>query len=78
MQKVTTAVSSVDFLGWHGEHCFVVRHEDPTSLAHSQILVQNYILPSTRSHTLILTHTLIHQATCIHPTHMNVQVQGKD
>ena len=28
-RKVATAIPSLDFLGWHGEHYVIVRHDDP-------------------------------------------------
>ena len=55
-RKVATAVPSVDFLGWHGEHYVVVRR-DPHSQLHSTLHSASHLHSHTYAHPPSHTHS---------------------
>jgi len=55
-KKVATVVPTVDFLGWHGEHYVIVRHDD--NQPHS---------PSTPTQSHSTLHTTSHSHPYAHP-----------
>lgn len=59
-RKVVTAVPSVDFLGWHGEHYVVVRRDNPNpAQSHSTIHLASH--PHSHPH--------IHPPSHVHSFH---------
>ena len=60
-KKVASAVPSLDFLGWHGEHYVVVRHDNPN--AHHHHSHSN----STQSHSSLHSASHSHSHSYAHP-----------
>jgi len=60
-KKVASAVPSLDFLGWHGEHYVVVRHDNPNT--HHPQSRSN----STQSHSSLHSASYSHSHSYAHP-----------
>ena len=57
-RKVATAVPSLDFLGWHGEHYVIVRRNNPNTHHH------HHQLPSNPVHSLSTPHPPSYTHSC--------------
>lgn len=62
-RKVTTAVPSLDFLGWHGEHYVVVRHDNPNTHGSRSDSAQ----PRSALHST--SHSYAHPPSHTHSSH---------
>jgi len=70
-KRIASAVPSLDFLGWHGEHYVVVRHDSPNTChphSHSNS-TQSHSTLSSASHSH--SHSYAHPPSHTHSSHLH-------